>query len=74
MNLQSILKNVLPENWLEEANTLPSFAIDDEFHSQEKNLQKELKKIQNDKAKKMIVSKQENLANKKQQWLNHSQG
>ena len=74
MNLQSILKNVLPDNWLDGANTLPSFAIDDEFQAKEKKFKKECKETQNKQDKKENQLKQEKLAAQKQEWLIYSQG
>lgn len=74
MNLQKLLQGVLPENWMAQIGFLPNFAIDNEFESKDKELKQQFKKATTAEERENILSLQQNLAKKKEQWLQYSQG
>ena len=74
MNLHNLLQGVLPENWMTQIGVLPNFAIDDEFESKDKELKQHFKKATTAEERENILSIQQQLAKKKEQWLQYSQG
>lgn len=74
MNLQQLLQGVLPENWMTQVGVLPSFAIDNEFESKERELQTALSQAETEEKRTKIILQRQEMADKKQQWLQYSQG
>ena len=74
MNLHNLLQGVLPENWMTQIGFLSHFAIDNEFESKDKELKQQFKKATTAEERENILSLQQNLAKKKEQWLQYSQG
>ena len=74
MNLQILLQGVLPENWMTQIGVLPHFAIDDEFKSKDTELKQQFKKATTAEERENILSLQQNLAKKKEQRQQNSQG